>query len=270
MRKPLTTLKRGINKMRKTIATTFCILMLCSLLVLVTAGTSMAAEPGYERISYSTVVIPTIDGVWTSEDEWIDGDITMIGEDVAFRSTWEFGAAVTTRWVVELYSDTTDDPGDYWQFCIDGDQSGGSAPQAGDYMFNITGHTNLVWYEGDGSGWVEVALDASEIEWNNSLSDSPTNGTAHWILEFNIVKNAGTVQMGILWNLRIAAYDASNPGAGVLAWPPTSPDVPDAWGIENFTCRLYGLRYQVDDQRQSVGSRFQNRRRRQRIGTLYL
>jgi hypothetical protein len=53
---------------RRTIATTFYILMLCSLLVMMTAGTTMAAEPGYERVSYSTVVMPTIDGAWTSED----------------------------------------------------------------------------------------------------------------------------------------------------------------------------------------------------------
>jgi hypothetical protein len=221
--------------MKKMIVTTFCILMLCSLLVLITAGTTMAAEPGYERISWYTQVPPTIDGAWTSEDEWTDGEITMIGEDVAFRSTWDMDEFVTTRWVVEFFSDTTDDPEDYWQFCIDGDQGGGSAPQAGDYKFEITGHTDLVWYEGDGTGWTEVALDESEMPWANSLSDSPTNSTPHWILEFQIPKNTGTVTMGILWNFRLAVYDASNPDAGVLAWPPTDPDVPEGWGVENYS-----------------------------------
>jgi len=39
--------------------------------------------------------------------------------------------------------------------------------------------------------------------------------------------------MGILWNFLLQAYDASNPG--FKAWPPTDPDVPDTWGIENYT-----------------------------------
>jgi len=219
--------------MKKIIATTLCILMLCSLLVLINVGTTMAAEPGYERISYPTQVEPTIDGAWTSEDEWTDGDITMIGTDVAFRSTWDTGDVTTTRWIVEFFSDTTDDPGDLWQFCIDNQQWGGSYPVGN--KFEITGHTDLLWYQGmgDGTDWTEVSLDASEIEWANSLSASPTNSTPHWILEFTITKDYGFVQMDILWNFYLAVYDASNPG--VLAWPPTDADVPDTWGIENYS-----------------------------------
>ena len=210
-------------------------LMLCSLLVLMTVGTTMAAEPGYERISYQTVVVPTIDGVWTSTDEWTDGDVTWIGTDVAFRSTWDMGDDVMTRWIVEFFSDTTDDAGDYWLFCIDGNQAGGSTPAVGQHrMFKIVGHDTIEWYMGDGAGgWTVVSYDASEIEWANQLSASPTNSTPHWILEFQIPKNSGTVQMGILWNFLLGAYDESNPG--LQAWPPTDPDVPDEWGIENYT-----------------------------------
>ena len=198
-------------------------------------GITKASEPGYERIEYPTQVKPTIDGIWTTPHEWTDSGITMIGEDVAFRSTWELvDNNVPTQWVVEFLSDTTDDPGDYWQFCIDGDQSGGSAPQVGDYKFEIKGHTNLIWYEGDGTGWNEVKLDASEIEWDNSLSASPTNSKPHWILEFNIVKNTGTVQIGVTWNFRLAVYDESSP-ARPLAWPPTDGDLPDSWGVNGYT-----------------------------------
>jgi len=221
--------------MEKKFCTIIMVAFMMLLLVSVGAIKCVRAQTA-ERTSWSTIVIPTIDGMWTSDDEWTDGEITPMGEGAACRSTWEFADGVTTRWIVEFFSDTTDDAEDYWEFCIDGDQSGGSAPQAGDYKFVITGHTDLVWYEGDGTGWTEVALDASEIEWANSLSASPTDSTPHWILEFTIPKNGGTVQMGILWNLRVAVYDASNSEAGVLAWPEGSAtDVPDGWGIENYT-----------------------------------
>ncbi len=223
--------------MRKSIATIFCAILLCSLL-LITLGPSIGtAQDVYERFSCSTQVIPTIDGNWTSEDEWTDGQGTWIGTDVAFTSTWDMADDVLTRWIVEFFSDTTDDSEDYWQFCIDGDQSGGSSPQPSDYKFEIKGHTTLEWYTGGVNEWTgPVSLDESEIEWASSFSASPTNSTPHWILEFQIGKNTGTVQMGILWNFRVAAFDASNTEAGVLAWPPTSdPDVPDSWGIENYT-----------------------------------
>ena len=221
--------------MTKRIATAFCTLMLCSLLVL-TAGTAMAAEPGYTRVSYLVVTEPTIDGMWTTEDEWTDTAATMIGEDVAFRSKWYYTDVVGTQWIIEFFSDTTDDPDDLWQFCIDGDQSGGASPQASDYKFEITGGTTLEWYTGGVSGWTgPVTLDPSEIEWAATLSASPTNSTPHWILEFTIVKNTGTVQMGQYWNLYVGVYDASNSEAGVLAWPPTSPDVPNQWGVEDYT-----------------------------------
>jgi hypothetical protein len=205
-------------------------------LLLVSLGAITCVYAQETRVSYMAAVPPTVDGEWTSEDEWTDTGATTIGEDAVCRSTWEYTDSVYTEWLVEFFSDTTNDAEDYWEFCIDGDQSRGSAPQTGDYKFVITGHTDLVWYEGDGSGWTEVELDASEIEWANSLSESPTNSTAHWILEFVIDKNAGSVQMGQQWNLRVAVYDASNPDAGVLAWPPESDaNVPDTWGIEDYT-----------------------------------
>jgi hypothetical protein len=222
--------------MRKIIATALCTLMLCSLVVIVTVGTAIAAEPGYTRTSYMAAVSPTIDGIWTSPDEWTDTEATLIGEDVSFRSTWEFGDFVVTEWIIEFLSDTTDNAEDFWKFCIDGDQSGGASPQPSDYKFEITGGTTLEWYTGGVNVWTgPVSLDESEIEWAATLSASPTNSTPHWILEFQIVKNSGTVQMVELWNLYVGVYDASNPEAGVLAWPPTSPDVPNQWGVEGYT-----------------------------------
>jgi hypothetical protein len=213
--------------MKKFVATTFCILMLCSLL-LITVGTAMAADPDYERFSYPAQVIPTIDGMWISDDEWTDGEETWIGTDIAFRSTWDMqGSDIYTRWIVEFFSDTTDDTGDLWRFCID---SGGDFA----WKFEITGHTDLTWYMGGEGGWtVADNIGESEVEWADSLSASPTNSTPHWILEFQILKNSGEVRMGNVWNFLLGVNDASNPG--FHAWPPTDPDLIDAYGIENFS-----------------------------------
>jgi hypothetical protein len=217
--------------MKKFFATTFCILM-PSILLLIIVGTAMAAEPGYERISYPTSTVPTIDGMWTSDEEWTDGDVTWIGTDVAFRSTWEMTADdVLTQWIVEFFSDTTNDTGDYWQFCIDPQQMGSSGLVR---KFEILGHTELVGFVASGGGsWTEVMLDEGEIEWANSLSASPTNSTPHWILEFQILKMSGQITMDDVWNFLLGVNDASNPE--FLAWPPTDPDNADRWGIENYS-----------------------------------
>jgi hypothetical protein len=223
--------------MRKKFCTISMVAFMALLLVSVGAINCASAQ-SVERISWGMVVEPTVDGMWTSPDEWTDGgDVTTIGEDVSFTSTWYYGADdVSTHWLVEFISDTTEDAEDYWEFCMDGMADGGSAPSAGDFKFVITGHTDLVWYEGDGTGWAVADLDESEIEWANALSESPTDSTEHWILEFVIGKNTGTVQLTIMWNCRLAVYDASNSEAGELAWPPDSDaDDPTTYGIENYT-----------------------------------
>jgi hypothetical protein len=221
--------------MKRVLFKIFCILALCSLL-LVNAGTIKAAEPGYERVDYNPDTVPlVIDGSWTSTDEWTEkGEVTMIGDAVAFRSVWEMVSMdptviVTDTFLVEFFTDNTTDAGDYWQMCIDGDQSGGATPQAGDFRIDIVGHTTLTVYEGTGSGWTPVSSPAS-IDWADSLSASPTNSTPHYILEITFEKP--DLGAGEYWNFRLAAYDESN--GTLLSWPPTDRDVPNAWGVQNY------------------------------------
>ena len=216
--------------MRKTIATTFCALILCSILLIV--GTNSVVAQDYVRTSYPTQVIPTIDGKWTTDNEWTDGEETWIGTDVVFRSTWDnTGDDVYTRWIVEFLTDNTDNPGDLWVFCIDGTQVGSNGNVR---KFEITGHNELTWYLKIGaSSWTVQALTEDEIEWANSLSTSPTSSTQHWILEFQIPKNNGQITMGILWNFLLQVNDADDPKS--LAWPPTDPDNADTWGTESYS-----------------------------------
>jgi hypothetical protein len=216
--------------MKKRIVRIFCMLILCSLL-LITVGATMAAEPGYERRSYPTQVIPTIDGMWTSDDEWTDGEETWIGTDVVFRSTWD---GDMTRWIVEFLTDTTNDTGDYLQFCFDPGQYEDSELTLGhNFMLEITGHTELGRFNVDEGDWVYWEGSAIIVDWANSLSASPTNSTPHWIYELQLDKSLSTMPWSYVWNFLLGVNDASNPG--FHAWPPTDPVVPDGWGIENYS-----------------------------------
>lgn len=222
--------------MKRTLLVALCIITLSSLLI-VSAGTVKAEEEGYVRVDYNPDTVPlVIDGNWTTNDEWtLKGAETMIGSDVVFRSVWDYVSQdpiiVDDTFLVEFLSDNTSDAGDYWQMCIDGDQSGGTAPTSADYRIDIVGHTNLIVYQGTGSGWTEVA-PPGVVTWADSLSASPTNSTPHWILEFNFVK--AEFGAGPTWNFRLAVFD-ENSTAGVLAWPPTPLDEPDRWGVQNYT-----------------------------------
>jgi len=222
--------------MKRALFAAFCILALCSLL-LVNTKTIKAAESGYTRTDYNPDTVPlVIDGQWTSTDEWTQkGENTTIGADVTFKSVWAMISTniVNDTFLVEFFSDNTTDAGDYWQMCIDGDYSGGTAPQTTDYRIDIVGHTTLTVYQGTGSDWTVVTPPAS-LEWANSLSDSPTNSTPHWILEMTFHKL--DLGAGPTWNFRLAAYDENT--TTLAAWPPTPRDEPNRWGVQNYTSGL--------------------------------
>ena len=216
----------------------FCILALCSLLLSINVVTIKATESGYTRTDYmpDTSVTITIDGNWTTTNEWtLNGEVTMIGTDVAFRSVWTMISSdpivVSDTFLVEFFSDNTTDAGDYWQMCINGDRSTETTPQTTDYRIDIVGHTNLTLYQGTGSGWVEVTPDPGDISWNNTISASPTNSTPHWILELWFLK--AELGAGAEWDFRLAVFD-ENSTAGVLAWPPTPRDEPNRWGFQDY------------------------------------
>ena len=70
------------------------------------------------------------------------------------------------------------------------------------------------------------------FEWAESLSASPTSSTPHWILEFQVDKSSSQIPFNSVWNFYLEVYDASNPA--FHAWPPTSVEYADEWGIEDY------------------------------------
>ena len=208
-------------------------MMLCSLLLLTTFGITKAGNPAYSIIEYTGgVVSATVDGDWTTENEWTDALLVPVTDNVIFYYNVELNA-FSCEFCVEIYNDNTNDAEDYWQFCFDDSNNGGAAPQSGDFRVDIVGHTTLTVYQGNGTGWTEIT-PGGEITWADSVSDSPTESTPHWILEFTFIKTAGNVMIGNAppTGLRVAVYDASNSGAGVQEWAPDCDlNVPDEWGL---------------------------------------
>ena len=214
--------------MKKIVTTTFCTLMLCGLL---TVGINMVVAQDYERNSYITQVTPTLDGEWTSPDEWTDGDETWIGTDVIFRSTHD---GDMTRWIVEFLTDTTDDSGDYLQFCFDIGQYEDSELTLGhNNAIQIVGHTELVKFNAGDGEWVEWS-GALAVEWANSLSSSDAESTPHWIYEIQMDKTTTTIPWEGDWNFLLGVFDKSNSGNGLQTWPPNADTlIPAEYGTEN-------------------------------------
>ena len=218
--------------MKRALKIAFSILMLCSLLIV---GTAKAGNTDYAIIEYPSAATATVDGIWTTEDEWTDTPHT----EISGNATGTFGYNIQDftnfglEWIVEIFTDNTTDTGDYWQICLDNQNGGGAAPQSGDYMIEITGHTTLKAYEGTGSGWTEITPEPNELTWENTISDSPNNSTPHWILEIvDLSKTTGNILVSDPppTGMRIAAYDANT--STLAAWAPDSDaDVPDEWGV---------------------------------------
>jgi len=224
----------------KKIGAVFFIIALLNLGLLLSAGSVRAAQEGYEFDHYMAITEPTIDGSWTDDEEWTDVDLEhqMDGDlNAGFRTNWLMSSTtgysgIPVFWIIEFYDDNTEDAGDYWQICYDGQATGGSAPEEDDVRIDFVGHdqSGLTVYRGDGSGWVET----SELNWGesieivDSISASPTNSTPHYIVE--IVVDHELINSGPDQCVKVAAYDESNSEAGEQAWPDSSSDVPDEWG----------------------------------------
>jgi len=102
----------------------FSIFMLCSLLLLITMGTTMAGNPVYSYIEYDAQGTTTLDGVWTSDNEWTDGPVITVSENLSFTGVIN-QATIAQENLVEFFTDNTNDTEDYWQICIDGNNDGG-------------------------------------------------------------------------------------------------------------------------------------------------
>ena len=224
--------------MKRALVVAFCILMLCSPLLLINVRTAKASEPGYTLLEYyGSANAVTLDGKWVGA-EWTDAWLSHLLDYANARWGYKMDStsgAYLMSWLVET-SDNTNDTGDLLQICIDGAADGGTAPNDNDHKIEVTGHRTLKVYIGNGTGWMLQTTTAVRV--GESLTTSVTNPANHYLLEVQVDKSAlgawgaSTPPHGV----RVAMYDASNVSQGVVAWPPTSADNPSRWGvISGFT-----------------------------------
>ena len=219
--------------MKKNLAITLCVLVLFSLLLIINAVPANAtSSSSYIFSEYYQGLYVTIDGKWTDSDEWHDVTTQYMPSSDSHLGLFEYkmdtvDANYGMTWLLE-FADNTNDPGDKWQICVDGYDDGGSAPNDGDVMLEITGHTTLTTYVGSGSGWTESAW--VETYWADSLTTSPHDPANHYVLEAQFSK--AQWDWGVSpppHGVRVAMYDESTDTW--LSWPPTSTYTdPSSWG----------------------------------------
>jgi len=218
--------------MKRIVVLVSSLVLLCSLLLIVIAN---AGNASYSILEWGASAPAVADGKWTTTDEWNDAPNTPLTGNTSggFGYDIQDFTNLGLEWIVEIFNDNTNNPGDYFRICFDDGNNGGAAPSAGDYMIEISGHTTLKVYQGSGTGWTQITPAAGEITWANTLNTSRWSSTPHWILEvIDSSKTAGNVQIpnqpptGML----IAAFDAAT--NSYCSWAPGgTADKPDTWGV---------------------------------------
>ena len=237
-----------LRGMKRNVSVAFCIIVLCSMILLANTGAVKAYQTGYQADDYTLENSVTVDGTWTTNTEWDDAAHYPLGGGLNGIFRLKYDAAddlsyVNQYWLIELFSDNTNDAEDYWQICyaaaasFGGVPVGGTTPQTDCWRFDYKGHagaSSATIYRGDGSGWVPY----TSWTWNtdfqvaDTISASKLNSTPHWIAEIK-VEHIHFTFWPEMW-IRIAAYDASNGAAGVQACPPASSrDAPNDWALLN-------------------------------------
>ncbi|MEM0314388.1 MAG: hypothetical protein QXQ41_07570, partial [Candidatus Bathyarchaeia archaeon] len=82
------------------------ILALCISIILINAGITRAGNPDYSIIEYIVINTATVDGKWTSNDEWTDTPATPMGGN----ATGKFGYNIQDftnlglEWIIEIFT----------------------------------------------------------------------------------------------------------------------------------------------------------------------
>lgn len=227
--------------MKKAITVAFTAAMICSMFFAMYAGPVHAAAGSVVQNIYQATTDPTFDGKWTTTTEWDDAAQSLIKNTNGvmtgiFRDKYTlvgtFGGAdfdVVDNYLIEFFTDGTNDTGDYVQLCYDTTQAQGSSLLSTDYMVQIFGNGTIKYYAGAGANWASAPSSFIPPQWAQGLGTSKVWSSQHRIIEIGFHKYANGG--GIDCNIMIAVYDAGNSAAGVQTWPQgASVTNPNTWG----------------------------------------
>jgi hypothetical protein len=218
------------------------ILCLLSIFVLMFASNVAAYDAAYTHIEHSGAATdPTIDGTYAAGagSEWVVSLVVPFGTNGYWRDQWSMNNGIHAFLLAET-TDGTNDAGDYWELCFDGNADGTTAPQSDDHKVRITGHgasQTVQWYVGTGSAWQTMTAPATEsVSFAEGLGASPKIAADHYVLEMAILKSSTDMPLSIQWAFRVAYNDAATGGNGLQVWPPSTTDTnPDGWGYIDYS-----------------------------------
>jgi hypothetical protein len=191
----------------------------------------------------------TMDGRWTTADEWSDTTIYPLagGLNGSFRGKGDFPADfsyIYTYILVEIVGDITGDAADSVVVCLAmpatffGEPAGGTTPQTGCLKFEVNGTgatATLTVYRGTGTGWAVYTNWTKPADFTAavSINVSERSATPHKIIELKENGRAFPGNFGEPW-LLVAAFDASRSASGWQVWPNSSSiDSPNDYGLFN-------------------------------------
>ena len=134
-------------------------ILLCGLL-LVPKAVVNAYYAGYSSMNHLAIETPVVDGNWTTTTEWLDTAVpTSLSTTFNWSQKWVQTSIITEYFLIEFFTDNINDTDDYFQFCLDCNADGGTAPQTDDLRIDYVGHSGesgLKVYEGNGTGWQQT------------------------------------------------------------------------------------------------------------------
>jgi len=220
--------------MKKAIMAAFGIIAVLSICFTATVS---AYNAGYAVGNYQGEEI-TADGAINPAGEWADSYHDWLYDGWTMKTDswshkWTMGGSlinIADEWLVEVFSDTTNDAGDTFTFCFCGAQDDAATPQAADdVLINHTRSATTI-FRGTGTGW---AVDPEIVLGTNIIIGSSMD-SGHWVIELIFDKTGAIVGSAFDSNFRLAVYDEST--GKTLMWPPMSEkDVPSTWGLNDYS-----------------------------------
>jgi len=162
----------------------------------------------------------SLDGKWTSPEEWADSTELKINEVGYIRIK---DTSIELHVLVDFVADIQPDDGDYAYVILDTRNDGGSTPRADDYQIRIIwASTYGLAYSveltyGTSQDWGSYSQAPKGFEGASSIdaSNNPYSSIPHLIYEFRLTKVI-VAEYANIAGISIGAYDS---GGATLSWP---------------------------------------------------